>query len=604
MIKQIVSASVGVAIWAVFAAEGVRPQTELVGSVEFAPYATFQKKIADLGATVNNPLVPMMISPGVQSTLTENFGKFRSDAPMKFFCYADMAAIRKALADDAADSIEEAIEYAFLYPCMEGPDAFMASHPEAKKKPDGSIELEDGEVVVFAADGRTCAFANGVAAAKRALATPAAAGAAYPIVRLDITAAGLGLLADAHQKVVVEKELPKAGTNATEVLLASFVRFQQKQAQRQNAILRKLTQANLSMDLDETGLVFKGGVTAKPGCSISPIAGFSLPAGALDAVPAGAPLFLAGNPLASSDIQSEADYRELLGDIRTLSDNLFAVFKQKSPEYAQLSDDLRAAVADLLTSVPYPATTDWSAAALAFGPQNEPYLVQSGTCAQATQGAAVAARFYAAVAAAIGKKWPGIFTANGTGFSVDWIRLIDTVAAETGATQAELKAVETAKKTVADIVGGTASEASTVLPTPTSYRTLFAARGFAAPAPAPGAERRLATALPETAAARSSTAFYLSLYSLMRDNVLPLVLKASPKKENLAEIKAIVDVLPPTGANSAIAGAAWYEKNGSCRFLLRVTKDEIRNFGAAANAIMAASASKGQKDGGDDDDDN
>jgi hypothetical protein len=35
---------------------------------------------------------------------------------------------------------------------------------------------------------------------------------------------------------------------------------------------------------------------------------------------------------------------------------------------------------------------------------------------------------------------------------------------------------------------------------------------------------------------------------------------------------------------------------------VRVTKDEIRNFGAAANAVMAASASKGQDNGGSDDD--
>lgn len=600
MIKQIVSASVGVAIWAVVAAEGVRSQTELVGSVEFAPYATFQRKVADLGATINNPLVPMMISPGVQSTLTETFGKFRSDAPMKFLCYADVAAIRKALANDADDSIEDAIEYAFLYPCAEGPDAFMASHPDAKKKPDGSIELDDGDVVVFAADGRTCAFANGVAVAKRALATPLAAGAAYPIFRLDVTDAGLGILADVHQKKVVEQAPVTTGTNTTEVLLASFARFQQKQARRQNAILRTFAQMNLVMDLDETGLVVKGGVTAKPGCPASPVAGFRLPAGALDAVPAGAPLFLAGNPLVSSDIQNEADYRELLGDVRTLSDNLFACFKQKSPEYAQLSDDLRAAVSDLLTSVPYPAPTDWSTAALAFGPKQQPYLVQAGTCAQASQVIAVSTRFYAAVAAAIGKKWPGILTANGAGFSVDWFRLIDTVAAEAGATQAEQKEVETAKKTVADIVGGTASEATTVQPTPTSYRTLVAAKGFAVPSAASEAERRFAAALPEVAADRSSTAFYLSLYSLLRDNVLPLVLKASPKKENLAEVKAIVDELPPAGANSAIAGSVWYGKDGSCRFLLRVTKDEIRNFGAAANAVMAASASKG--DGGNDDD--
>lgn len=594
MIKRIVSASVCVAVWTAFAAEGVRPQTELVGSVEFAPYSTFQKKVADLGTTVNNPIVPMMICPGVQNTLTETFGKFRPDAPMKFLCYADVAAIRKAIANDAADSIEDAIEYAFLYPCAEGPDVFLSNHTEAKKKPDGSIELDDGDVVVFSADGRTCAFANGVAVAKRALAAPATAGAACPIFRMDVTEAGFGLLADIHQKLVIEKSVPQAGTNATDVLLASFTRFQQKQAQRQNAAIRKLSQAVLSMDLDETGFVVKGGVTAKPGCPVSPAAGFRLPAGALDVVPAGAPLFIGGSPYASSEIQSEADFRELLGDVRTLSDNLFACFKQKSPEYAQLSDELCAAVADLLTSAPSPAPTDWGVGALAFGPQNEPCLVQAGVCAQGTQAIAVTARFYAAVAAAVGKKWPGILAANGSTLSVDWFRLIDTVAAETGATQTEQKSVETAKKTVSDIVGGTASEVSTVLSAQTSYRTLVAAKGFAVPAAASEAERRFAAALPEVAADRSSAAFYLSLYSLLRDNVLPIVLKASPKKEKIAEVKAIVDVLPPAGANSAIAGAVWYEKNGSCRFLLRVTNDEIRNFGAAANAaIMATQQAQG-----------
>ena len=47
-------------------------------------------------------------------------------------------------------------------------------------------------------------------------------------------------------------------------------------------------------------------------------------------------------------------------------------------------------------------------------------------------------------------------------------------------------------------------------------------------------------------------------------------------------------MLPKAADNGAIAGATWYEKNGSCSFLLRITKDEIRNYGAAANAIMAA----------------
>ena len=66
MIKQIVSASMGVAVWAVVAAEGVRPQAELLGSVEFASFSAFQQKVIDLGATINNPVVSMMAVPAVQ----------------------------------------------------------------------------------------------------------------------------------------------------------------------------------------------------------------------------------------------------------------------------------------------------------------------------------------------------------------------------------------------------------------------------------------------------------------------------------------------------------------------------------------------------------
>ena len=80
----------------------------------------------------------------------------------------------------------------------------------------------------------------------------------------------------------------------------------------------------------------------------------------------------------------------------------------------------------------------------------------------------------------------------------------------------------------------------------------------------------------------------------MRDNLLPIVLKATPKKER-AEVQSFLDVLPPAGANGAIAGAVWYEKNGSCSYLMRVTKDEIRNYGAAANAVMAAQSQKAVK---------
>ena len=265
-----------------------------------------------------------------------------------------------------------------------------------------------------------------------------------------------------------------------------------------------------------------------------------------------------------------------------------------SPENAQVVDGVQAATADLLKAVPCPAPTDWSVGAVAFGPQQEPYMLGFGESAKAAEGAALAARFYAAVAEAVGKKWPGIVSAKGTSLSVNWVKLIDVAASASGATKGKQENVKKAEDSVVKILGGKVSEVSTMLPSQTSYRTYAGVKGFTPPAAAPSGEQRFAAVVPEVAANRSGGLFYLSLYSLVRDNLLPLVLKATPEKER-AEVQSFLDVLPPAGANGAIAGAVWYEKNGSCSFLMRVTKDEIRNYGAAANAVMAAQSQKAVK---------
>ena len=191
----------------------------------------------------------------------------------------------------------------------------------------------------------------------------------------------------------------------------------------------------------------------------------------------------------------------------------------------------------------------------------------------------------AAVAEAIGKKWPGILSANGLTLSVDWAKLIDVVAAETKGSQ---ESVDTAKKVVAKLLGGTTSEISTVSPSPTSFRTFIGTKGFTPP-PAVSGEQRLAAALPEVVAKRPSGAFYLSLYSFARDNVMPIALKVLPE-DKAKVVRSIVAVMPKASDNGAIAGAYWSRKDGSSSFLLRVTKGEIQSIGAAANAIIAAQA--------------
>ena len=601
MIKKLMCASVGMVAWAVIAAGGGHPQTHLIASVEFAPFSDVKGKIAEFGKTINNPIVSVMAVPALQNAVTEKFGNFRFDAPMKLLCYADVAALRKALTTDSYAGVGDAIEPAFIFPCAEGAAKFLVDHPEAQKKADGLIELEDGNVVLFAPDDSLCVFAAKAAAAQRALKSalaapkhPSKASAKpkkYPFVRVDVTAPGIALLADVHRNLLdvqAKQSQAACAKDAQQVPLPELQQlseFQRTMGLRQNAVLRNLAHMTFIVDLDKTGFVCKGSMKVKQGVSVSPAAGFTLPAGALAEVPAGAPFFAAMNPLLSTDVWNEEDFRDVLDAVGKMVNVVSACIKKNAPAYAQTAEGVGKAINDALAAAPYPAPTDWNMIAFAFGPQLEPYVVGAGECAKMAQSHAVAVRSYAALADALGKKWPGIVSANGASLTIDWIRLIDVVAAET---KGAPKDVDQAKKVVAKIFGGTVSEISTVMPSQTSYRTLICTKGFTPP-PAVSGEQRLAAALPEVVAKRPSGVFYLSLYAFVRDYAMPIVLKGIPAKEG-KDVQSIMAVLPKAADNGAIAGAYWSEKTGSCRFMMRITKDEIRTIGMAVNAIIAAQA--------------
>ena len=592
MLKQIVCASVGVAVWAAIAAEGGSPHAELLGSLEVSSFSDFQRKVVDLGTTINNPAVSLMAVPAVQNALTDKFGKFRPDDPMLFLFYADAAALRKAMTGAGDGGVDDAMYPVFLYPCAEGPKEFINNHPEAQKKADGTIELEDGNVILYSADGRTCAFASNADMAKRALASATFTKAARPLIRLDVTETGIGLLADVHlQLLEMQSQAKGADTGAKSVpaLVASLLKLQQTMGRLQNAKLRSFARLTMDVDLNETGFVFTGAATAKPGAQVSPAAGFRLPAGALDAAPAGAPLICAGSSWGT--FQNERQYRALLGDLRALLDAASACSRDCKPAYAATVADLCTAGNDLLKALPTPAPTDWAMVALAFGPRLEPYLVGHTASAQASRGYEVSSRFCTAVAAAIEKSWPGILRARDGSLTVDWFRLVDVFAEAAGAKPEDRQETEKVKEGIASVLGGRESVLGFELTSPTAIRSYAWTKGFTPPAAAPSGERRVSAVLPEIVADRPTSVLYLSLYSLVRDNVLPIAVKVAPKQKAKNEIQSVVNVLPPAGANSAIVCAGWEDRTGM-RFLLRVTKDEIRNIATAAAAVMAAQSAQ------------
>ena len=594
MLKRIVCASVGVAAWTAIAAGG-SPQAELLGSIELSSFSDFQQKVVDFGTTINNPALSLMAVPAAQNELTETFGKFRPNDPMLFLFYADMAALRKELAGlggDAGGDESECVYPVFLCPCAEGPEKFLAAHPEAKKKDNGLIDLENGKVLLFSADGRTCALSTNARMAKRALADApfSKSAATRPLFRFNVTEAGTGALADLHEKLLeVQAQAMKEPSQSDKenaacvALLKSLQKFQLAIGRQQNAGLRSCANLTVDVDFDKAGLVVKGGAKAKPGASVSLASGFRLPAGALDFAPAGSPLIFAGNY--GSGFQSEQEYRDVMGGLASILDTIPACV-QDDAKCAAAVKGLCTAGSDLLKTTSVPAPTDWCMGALAFGPQQEPYLVGYTTSAQASQNYAAASRFCAAVVAAVEQSWPGILRANGASLTVNWMRLVDVIVESTDPTPKDREVAEKAKKGIVSIVGGPESVFATEQTSPTTLRSYAWAKGFTPPAAAPTGERNFAAALPEAAADRPSSAFYLSLYSMVRDNILPIAGKVAPKQKDKEEIQSVLALFPPAGANSAIAGACWYDRDG-VRFAFRVTKAEIKSIATAATAIFA-----------------
>lgn len=608
MLKQVIGVFASAVVWAAAAAGEAKPKTELLGSVEFASFNEVQQKMVDLGTTINNPVVPMLVMPSLQSFLNENCGKFRKDEPMALYCYAQIETLRKAISGDpdAADA-DDAIEPVFVYPTAEDPAAFVASHSGAQKAADGTIKLDDETVVVFSADGRTCAFAQNVESARRALASTPSPAAKRPLMRVKLTEPAFALLADFQQKIGEDsvKQLQSIdSTNVTEQAVAALVKFQQDQLKRQSAMIRAFGKGCMTVDLDNSGFVVKASATAKPGAGVL-AGGFRLPAGVLDGVPAGAPLYLASNPYQYAGCFTEKDWCEYADGIKGLVDILFecASKNTSNTKYAPTVEGLRTAVNDLFVAMKSDYTPSaWSVGAFAFGPNQEPYFVQNGMSKSAEKTISELSRFFAALAAAIDKSWPGILRAEGARLAIDLAQLMDTAAAESGVKGNAQKELANAKKKVANIFGSAKIEFASKTTSATTWNTWIAPAGFNIPPAKPYGEARLAAALPEAAKERPSGAFYLSLYSMIRENILPSVLKLI-SKEKAQQIQPFLAVLPAAGANSAIAGAGWSDKDGTLRFLLRITSDEIRNFGAAANAVMAASMSKEQDAGGSDDDD-
>lgn len=589
--------------------EETKSRPVLAGAVVLAPFETVSAKVTNLGATINNPLVPMLVCTALQQQLTQTYGAFRSDAPMGWLSYVQTPAFDIAATNDDRVAVADLAEIVFVYPSVDKAAGMLLNNPGSTKTPDGAIRLLPSETrpkelyARFTADGRHCAFASSAALAAQALADFAkvdrsdAPGGTRPLATVSVTTRGLTVIASHYRGLDVavnteETEEKDASAAAVERKIQEMLTARNK---RQMAQLGQLAGIEMTLDLDAQGLSVVGKAQAKPGRTTA-TAGFRLPAGAFDRLPSSAMLFGAGSVYDMSGYASAADFTADRTFFTTLVECLPELAAQdKSKSVSQTCVvELKNMLVEALSAFPVPAATDWEATAVVCDAARHPALVSVGERAASVQWNAVGDKMMARLAAWLEKVYPKtkFLTVAGAGdYRIDCHAVIDHAGAQAGIkpTDAAAKDLADGKKNLADILGGATLQIRTT-GEGTAYQTTLAYSGFKPAAGGMTPEARLAAALPEVAKERPSAAFYATPYAFVRDVVLPIVVKLT-EKETSEQCAAMMKAMTPAAANSAWAGATWNDADGSIRFVSRITSNELKNFGAAFNAFTAASMS-------------
>ena len=604
-----------IAVWAaatslVLAAgivEETKSQPVLAGSAQIAPFGDVTKKVTTLGTMISNPIVPTLLLTGGQQQLVEEYGRFRADGPITWLAYIQSPAWEVAATNLDQVSVEDLFEMVLVYPSVDGPATMAMNHPGATREADGTVHLLPGKknpsdtYVKYTTDNRYCAFASSPSIAARALEDFSAMQAKRekekdpPLVRVEVLQRGVDAIATLAEALASEqqKALSKSGTSDVDLAnkVASIQASRQNKAQD---MLRAVASCSVTLDLDANGLTMEAKLAPRPGKKAPFASDFALPAGVLDKVPATAPLFLFGGDRILCQATDEAAFQKDKDAVcELLSASVAELVKNNDyVKYAGFLKEAEGLVTQLIKDMPFPGPADWTGGWFAFDEAVHPYYEQVECAARAETERMVADRFLKGLADAVEKQWPGkgLLAKKGDSTKFDWNALIDLCGAEAGVKPGdkEEKEIANAKKTLAAILGA-GNTVSTTVREGNIIRTRCGSSGVQPAQVTKGTgEARVAAALPETVEKRPAAVFYLEVYSLVRDAVLPIMAKTA-KKQDAKQYKAIVAAMTPAEKNSALAYACWTDPNGSARAILRITANELKNFGSAFNAFTAAS---------------
>lgn len=589
--------------------EQTQSQPILAATAQIAPLDSVAQKVTTFGTMINNPIVPTLLLTSGQQQLVEKHGPLRADAPITWFVYVQTPAWEIAVTNSDQVAITDMVESVLVYPSVDGPANMVLKHPGATKADDGTIHIlpnadtPNDVYVKYTANNRYCAFASSPAMAARALKDFAALFDRQkderrpPLLRFEVLERGMTALAALQAGLAAEQEkaLAQAGTNnvglAQKKAKSEFQALRQKKLQE---TLFSIALCAVTIDLDKSGLVMDARLSPKPGRKPPFATDFTLPAGVLDHVPSSSAMFFFGGDRTIMPTADEASFRAEMAAIREFLPAFFAglISDYGMAKYEPFLRNIETLTVQLLKEVPFPAAMDWTGAWISFDAIKRPYLEQIEYANRADEEHQVSERAWDGLVAAIEKQWPGkgLLVKSDKEIVFDWDALIDLYAAEAGIKpdDKEAKEVANVKQRIKTVLGAgkiacvTAREGNMT-------RTRYAAHGLEPTMEAlRTGEARVAAALPEVAAKRPANVFYLAPYALVREAILPIMAKTAEKK-SAKQYKTMISAMPPAGENSALACACWIDSSGTARSLLRITANELKNFGTAFNAFTAAS---------------
>lgn len=587
--------------------EETKSSPVLAGTAQIAPLGEVTQKVTALGTLIGNPIVPTLLLTSGQQQLVDRYGRLRADAPVTWFAYVQTPAWEIAATNLDQVAIEDMFGHVLVYPSADGPANLLLKHPGATKDADGTIHILPGKdnpddmYVKYTADNRYCAFAASPALAAKALADFATLSSCRngekesPLLRVEIAERGVTALATLYTAMLEEqrKGIAQAGTND----IVGLAALQGPNQKKVLAVLDSIASCTLTLDIDKNGLTQDMFVSPKPGRKTPFASSFALPKGALDRVPASAPIFYFSGDRVGAQCTDEAMFR---ADMAAMGELLSqAAEKADDSKYKPFLKDMGAAFSQMFKTFPYPDATDWTGLWLAFDEGCHPYFEGMRQAVKTAETHACSERFNESLIAAVEKQWPGkgLLVKDAGNLTFDLATLVDQFGVEAGVKpdDKEAKALANAKKKIEKILGAGKLVNETRCEGNMTWTRISALGLKPEAAMPPTGEARVAAALPETASKRPAAVFNLELYALARNTVLPIMAKVA-KKKDAGQYKAIIAAMPPPEANSAIAGASWTDSNGSLRTLLRVTAGEIKNLGAAFNAFTAASLAGADND--------